>query len=164
MGSGFLLDPWVWVKNRGTPKWNPGKWKQRLKPAVPWWLYFDPHPHDLTSQVDWPKKVQTSCLPLKWELGCRQIPGYKFNFWWVKWTSPLNTQKLRGQGTGWLGATKHGLPKKISSPGTQAIDWNQLACQTDLSEWTCTGQFGNPDDVVDNLQGQLFAWTIGHAR
>ena len=20
------------------PKWNPGKWNQRLKPAVPWWL------------------------------------------------------------------------------------------------------------------------------
>ena len=25
---------WVWVKNR-YPKWNPGKWKQGLKPAVP---------------------------------------------------------------------------------------------------------------------------------
>ena len=34
---------WLWVKNR-YPKWNPGTWNQRLKPAVCWWLYFDPHP------------------------------------------------------------------------------------------------------------------------
>ena len=38
----FLVqaDPWpswVWVKNR-YPKWNPGKWKHGLKPAVPWGL------------------------------------------------------------------------------------------------------------------------------
>ena len=26
------------------PKRNPGKWNQRLKHAVPWWFYFDPHP------------------------------------------------------------------------------------------------------------------------
>ena len=25
---------WLWVKNR-YPKWDPGKWKSRLKPAVP---------------------------------------------------------------------------------------------------------------------------------
>ena len=28
---------WLWVKNR-CPKWNPGKWKHGLKPAVPWCL------------------------------------------------------------------------------------------------------------------------------
>ena len=33
----------MWVKNR-YPKWNPGKWKQRLKPAVPWSFSFDPYP------------------------------------------------------------------------------------------------------------------------
>ena len=26
------------------PKWNPGKWNQGLKPAVPWWFNFDPYP------------------------------------------------------------------------------------------------------------------------
>ena len=26
---------WLWVKNRVTPKWNPGKWIEGLKPAVP---------------------------------------------------------------------------------------------------------------------------------
>ena len=34
---------WLRVKN-GYPKWNPGKWKHGLKPAVPWWFNFDPHP------------------------------------------------------------------------------------------------------------------------
>ena len=34
---------WVWVNNR-YPEWNPGKWKQILKPAVPWRFNFDPHP------------------------------------------------------------------------------------------------------------------------
>ena len=35
----------MWVKNR-YPKWNAGgKWSQGLKPAVPWWFNFDPHPN-----------------------------------------------------------------------------------------------------------------------
>ena len=37
---------WLWVKNR-YPKWNPGKLKQRLKPAVPSWVNFDPYPNHL---------------------------------------------------------------------------------------------------------------------
>ena len=36
---------WLWVKNRVTPKWNPGEWKHGLKPAVPWWLNFDSYPN-----------------------------------------------------------------------------------------------------------------------
>ena len=32
-----------WVKNM-YPKWNPGKWKLGLQPAVPWSFNFDPHP------------------------------------------------------------------------------------------------------------------------
>ena len=39
---GFFLI-WPWVKN-AYRKWNPGKWNQRLKPAVPLWFYFDPYP------------------------------------------------------------------------------------------------------------------------
>ena len=35
---------WLWAKNR-YPKWNPGKWKHGLKPAVPWWFNFDPYPY-----------------------------------------------------------------------------------------------------------------------
>ena len=35
---------WLWVKNRVTPKWNLSKWKHSLKPAVPYWFNFDPHP------------------------------------------------------------------------------------------------------------------------
>ena len=35
---------WLWLKNRATPKWNPGKRSQGLKPAVPWWFNFDPCP------------------------------------------------------------------------------------------------------------------------
>ena len=35
---------WLCVKNT-YPKWNPGKWNQRLQPAVAWWVNFDPHPH-----------------------------------------------------------------------------------------------------------------------
>ena len=33
---------WLWVNNRG-PKWNPGKWKSRPKPAQLWVLIFEPH-------------------------------------------------------------------------------------------------------------------------
>ena len=40
----FPLLKWLWVKNQ-CPKWNPGKWKSRLKPAVPWWFNFDPYPN-----------------------------------------------------------------------------------------------------------------------
>ena len=36
---------WLWVKRY--PNWNPGKWKHGLKPAVPWWLNFDPYPFTL---------------------------------------------------------------------------------------------------------------------
>ena len=32
------------IKNR-YPKWNPSKWKHGPKPAVPWWLNFDPYPY-----------------------------------------------------------------------------------------------------------------------
>ena len=42
--SGWIgRNTWVWVKNRYSG-WNPGKWQQRLKPAFPWWLNFDPYP------------------------------------------------------------------------------------------------------------------------
>ena len=34
---------WLWVKNRVTPKWKPGKYKHGLKPAVLWECNFDPH-------------------------------------------------------------------------------------------------------------------------
>ena len=35
---------WMWVKLRNH-KWNPDKWKEGLKPAVPWWFKFDPYPN-----------------------------------------------------------------------------------------------------------------------
>ena len=35
---------WLWVKN-GYPFWNPSKWNQELRPAVPWWFYLDTYPH-----------------------------------------------------------------------------------------------------------------------
>ena len=27
------------------PIWSPGKWRSRLKPAVPWWFNFEPYPY-----------------------------------------------------------------------------------------------------------------------
>ena len=35
----------VVVKNRVTPKWDPGKWKHGLQPlrSISWWLNFDPY-------------------------------------------------------------------------------------------------------------------------
>ena len=36
---------WLWVKNKH-PKWNPGKWKHGLQPAV-FWLNFDPYSFEL---------------------------------------------------------------------------------------------------------------------
>ena len=38
---------WLWVKNR-YHKWTPVEWKEGLKPAVPWWINFDPYPHVAT--------------------------------------------------------------------------------------------------------------------
>ena len=46
---------WLWVKNAVTPKWSPDKRNQRLKPAVFWWVYFDPYPH---------RQVSSSYLPV----------------------------------------------------------------------------------------------------
>ena len=55
-GWGWKLGSWVDLhgmamslsgcgsKNR-YPKWNPGKWKHGLKPAVPWWISVDPYPN-----------------------------------------------------------------------------------------------------------------------
>ena len=45
--AGFKM--WLWVKNMVTPKWNPGKWKQGLKPAVAWWLILT-HTHVVREQ------------------------------------------------------------------------------------------------------------------
>ena len=39
-----LIDKWVWVKHRYL-KWDPGKCKQRRKPAAPWWLNFVSYPN-----------------------------------------------------------------------------------------------------------------------
>ena len=36
--SGRMREPWE------GPKWNPGEWKEGLKPAVPWQCNFDPYP------------------------------------------------------------------------------------------------------------------------
>ena len=36
---------WLWVNNFWYHKWNPVKWKEALKPAVPWWFNFDPYPY-----------------------------------------------------------------------------------------------------------------------
>ena len=41
----------AWVKKR-YPKWNPGKWKHGLKPAVPWCLNFDPC-SNRAKHIDW---------------------------------------------------------------------------------------------------------------
>ena len=41
------IPQWLWVRNR-YPKWNPGKWKRELKPAVPEWFNFDPYPNNQT--------------------------------------------------------------------------------------------------------------------
>ena len=45
---------WQWVKNR-YPKWNPGKWKEGLKPAVPRRLHFEPYPFEemLSTKLVW---------------------------------------------------------------------------------------------------------------
>ena len=40
----FMSPTWLWVKDWYL-KWNPGTWKQGLKPGVPWWFNFDPCPY-----------------------------------------------------------------------------------------------------------------------
>ena len=51
----------LWVKNRH-PKWNPGKWKQGLKPAVPWWFRFDPYPNTPNGTLGDKKQQQHGTL------------------------------------------------------------------------------------------------------
>ena len=48
------------------PKWIPDRWNQRLKPVVPWWVYFDPYPNahfalpiTLPAPTHWPDCSQS---------------------------------------------------------------------------------------------------------
>ena len=41
---------WLWLKTV-VPKMHPGKWKQRLKPAQPKLLNFEPYPYDLRTSL-----------------------------------------------------------------------------------------------------------------
>ena len=61
---------WVWVENR-YPKWNPGRWKHGLKPAVVWWFHFDPYPDEKRGgyQLQLTRHIHRGPL-LE---GCRQI-------------------------------------------------------------------------------------------
>ena len=45
----LLRNDFWWLKNKNgvTPFWNPSKWNQGLKPAVPWCFNFDPYPNDV---------------------------------------------------------------------------------------------------------------------
>ena len=55
---------WLWVKNT-YPKWNPGKWKQGLKPGVLWWIHFDPYPYNLFEERGSNAQVHFSCPNLQ---------------------------------------------------------------------------------------------------
>ena len=52
------------------PKWSPGQWKKRLKPAVLWWFNFDPHPMCISWARCWVKSFagSRSCQPTANEL------------------------------------------------------------------------------------------------
>ena len=45
VGGGHLWSDLA-VGQKRYPKWNLGRWKHKLKPAVPWWLMFDPYPFE----------------------------------------------------------------------------------------------------------------------
>ena len=46
LNPGRLSPRYVAVGQKsGSQLLNPGKWNQRLKPAAPWWFYFDPYPN-----------------------------------------------------------------------------------------------------------------------
>ena len=57
------LGEWKWVKERFS-KWNPGKWKHGLKPAVPGWFSFHPCPNG--------SDLMRHCLP---GTNCRRSSG-----------------------------------------------------------------------------------------
>ena len=58
---------WVWVKNRVTPKWNPGKKEEPLYPAVHILAKaIDPYPYDVLALVD------LQCLQVRLQAGTRQ--------------------------------------------------------------------------------------------
>ena len=59
---------WQWVKN-WYPNWKPGKWSQGLKPAVFWWLNFDPYPFLFPSARLTMVSVATLCS----EILCRSF-------------------------------------------------------------------------------------------
>ena len=81
----------MWVKNR-YPKWNPCKWKQGLKPAVPWTFNFDPYPYEQLLSVasprnttGWPLVIYSIAQLLtslgvvkpqhRWNLGLASVSG-----------------------------------------------------------------------------------------
>ena len=57
------LVTWLWVKNR-YHKWNPVKWKEGLKPAVPWWFDVDPYPYHANETAHDVYSIPTFMQPL----------------------------------------------------------------------------------------------------
>ena len=61
------FDPQPLVKNE-FPNWNPRKWNPGLKPEVPWWFKFDPHPYSIL-YLSADRKEPKSRLSQKVEVG-----------------------------------------------------------------------------------------------
>ena len=71
------LFKWPWVKNR-YHKWNPVKWKEGLKPAVPWWFNFDPYPNVLCAKPH--GLFATDTFVRRWEV-MPNSKHYLLGFW-----------------------------------------------------------------------------------
>ena len=87
---------WVRVKNR-YPKWNPGKWKHGPKPAVPWWLNFDPYPFGRQlSPSSSPQLVAGQKLSENQRDSCGTKQHMRFRKRASKWLDPSRFQEKLG--------------------------------------------------------------------
>ena len=87
---------WVWVKNR-YPEWNPSKWQQRLKPAVPWRFNIDPYPCVCAS------------LFFGW--------SNRFGLTWAPKGNQRGSRSSRpSHGPKWISVTKSGANSKKDTP------------------------------------------------
>ena len=93
-----------WPKSR-CPTWNPGNWKQRLKPAAPWCFNFHPCPpwiHGLgfvdhcPLSADKARMLDTPLARLTWRSSCISFGphGIRFSSWLsFETTNNVATQK-----------------------------------------------------------------------
>ena len=119
---------WLGVKNRG-PKWNPGKWKNGVKPAVVWWCNLT-HTHLRTCEF----MNQAVLWGCQLNIASREHQGSPQD------KSRLDKEKSRAEGFGWsIGVLSRGQLPQMGS--LRLPQTNQIANRAyrGLDGWTTIG-------------------------